>query len=39
MKEIKVLKQSFKNDMTSFQKMIDKRIQELFQKVDLQKLM
>jgi len=36
--EIKELKQSFKNDMTTFQEKMEKRMQELFQKVDLQKL-
>jgi hypothetical protein len=36
--EIKSLKQKFENDMTTFQERMEKRIQELFLKVDVQKL-
>jgi integrase len=36
--EIKEIKQRYEKDMNSFQEKMEKRIQELFQKVDLQKL-
>jgi len=36
--EIKALKNKFESDMTSFQEKMEKRMQELFLKVDVQKL-
>jgi integrase len=36
--EIKSLKLRYENDMSMFQEKVEKRIQELFQKVDMQKL-
>ena len=36
--EIKLLKQKFESDMTSFQEKMEKRMQELFLKVDVQKI-
>jgi hypothetical protein len=36
---IKSLKQKYENDMNLFQEKVEKRIQEMFQKVDIQKLM
>ena len=36
--EFKYLKQKFESDMTSFQEKMEKRMQELFLKVDVQKL-
>ena len=36
--EINSLKQKYENDMNLFQKKMENRIQELFQKIDVQKL-
>ena len=36
--EIKSLKQKYESDMILFQEKVEKRIQEMFQKVDVQKL-
>ncbi len=36
--EIKALKQRYENDMNLFQDKVEKRIQELLQKIDIQKL-
>jgi hypothetical protein len=36
--EIKSLKEKYESDMTLFQEKVEKRIQEMFQKVDVQKL-